>query len=333
MSTKSQIVDYKGKQVIELTAGKYKAVIAPFLGSNVLRMQDTENNIEIFRYDEKLSIDELKASAEVYGMPTLYLPNRLAKGVLKVSDATYNFPINDPLGNHIHGFMHKREHTIVEATTDDSKAIARTEFIYDDRDEFFSIYPVSFKAEFTFTLSDEGLHYAFTMTNTSDRQLPFGVCNHTTINGPFTPDGQGLDMRLYVPIGDKWALSRSFIPTGEFLPITNHDRQYMTGSQIPVLHDINNDVYFAEMGSNDGEDYYGIIASDLKTGKKIFYEVCEDFKFWIIWNDGGKKGYFCPEPSTWIIDAPNQPIPVDESGYMELAPGESKTLTERIHTA
>lgn len=332
MSISSKITEYKGENVVELSAGKYKAIVAPFLGSNVIRMQDTDAGIEIFRYDEALTIDELKASAEVYGLPTLYLPNRLANGVLKVSDATYNFPINDPLGNHIHGFLHKRVHTIVEATTTNSAAIAKTEYIYDEKDEFFKIYPVSFKAEFTFTLSEDGLDYSFKMTNLSDKQLPFGVCNHTTINGPFTEDGEGLDMRLYVPIGEKWELSKACIPTGEFLPMTNHDRQYITGSQVPVLHDINNDVYFADEGTLDDKPFYGIIASDSKSGKKICYEVCKDFKFWIIWNDGGNKGYFCPEPSTWIIDAPNQPIPADESGYVELAPGESKELTEKIYT-
>ena len=91
MSYSAEIIDYKGKEAIELTAGKYKAVVAPFLGSNVLRMQDVENDIEIFRYDESLSIEDLKKSPEVYGLPTLYLPNRLAGGVLKVSDATYHF--------------------------------------------------------------------------------------------------------------------------------------------------------------------------------------------------------------------------------------------------
>ena len=46
MSYSAKITDYKGKKAIELTAGKYKAIIAPFLGSNVLRMQDTEADIE-----------------------------------------------------------------------------------------------------------------------------------------------------------------------------------------------------------------------------------------------------------------------------------------------
>ena len=250
MSYSAEIIDYKGKEAVALTAGKYKAIVAPFLGSNVIRMQDVENDIEIFRYDESLSVEDLKKSPEVYGLPTLYLPNRLANGVLKVSDATYHFPLNDPLGNHIHGFLHKREHTLVSAAVDGKKAIAKTEYIYDKNDEFFETYPVSFKAEFTFTLSDDGLEYAFTMTNTSDKQMPYGMCNHTTINGPFTKDGNGLDMRLYIPVGEKWELSKSCIPTGDMLVQTNHDRQYLTGSQVPVLHDIDNDVFFAEEGSH-----------------------------------------------------------------------------------
>ena len=333
MGYSAEIIDYKGKEAIALTAGKYKAIVAPFLGSNVLRMQDMANEIEFFRFDPELSIEQLQCSPEVYGLPTLYLPNRLAGGVLKVSDATYQFPVNDPLGNHIHGFLHKREHTIVSVDVVGEKAVAKTAYVYDENDEFFETYPVSFKAEYTFTLSDEGLSYAFTMTNTSNKQLPFGVCNHTTIAGPFTKDGNGLDMRLYVPVGEKWELSKSCIPTGDMLPETNHDRQYLTGSQVPVLHDIDNDVFFAEEGSLDGKPFYGAVATDAATGKRICYEVCKDFKFWVIWNDHGDKGYFCPEPCTWIIDAPNQPIPPEESGYVELAPGESKTLTEKVYSA
>lgn len=332
MNYSAKIVDYKGREAVELTAGKYLALVAPFLGSNVIRFIDTELGIEVFRYNPELSVEELKESAEVYGFPTLYLPNRLAKGVLKTTDATYNFPLNDPLGNSIHGFLHKRDHKIASVSADADKAVVKTEYIYDENDEFFTYYPVSFKAEYTFTLNEDGLFYEFTMTNLSDRQMPYGVCNHTTMNGPFTEDGDGLDMRLYVPIGDKWELNKSNIPTGDFLPITNHDKQYLTGSQVPVLHEIDNDVYFAEEGVLDGKPYYGVTATDAATGKRVCYEVCRDFKFWIIWNDLGDKKYFCPEPSTWIIDAPNQPIPDEESGYLELAPGEAKTVTEHFYT-
>lgn len=332
MGFSAEIIDYKGEKAIKLIAGKYEAMIAPFVGSNVMRLQDTEAGIDVFRYDEKLTPEEFRNSAEVYGLPTLYLPNRLSNGILKVSDATYKLPINDPLGNHIHGFLHKRKHSIVSAVVEGDKAVAKTEYIYDEKDEFFQTYPVSFKAEFTFTLSENGLDYSFTMTNTSDKQLPYGVCNHTTIQGPFMKGAKGEDVRLYLPIGEKWELDKSCIPTGEYLPITNHDRQYLTGSQVPVLHVIDNDVYYADMGTMDDAPFYGALITDVATGKRICYEVSKDFKFWIVWNDSGDKGYFCPEPSTWIIDAPNLPISPAETGYVELAPGESKTVTERIYT-
>jgi len=332
VSITSEVKKYQDKDVIILTAGRYTATIAPFLGSNIIRMQDIENDIDFFRNDESLSVEELKASAEVYGFPTLYLPNRLSNGVLKVSDYTYNFPVNDPLGNHLHGFLHKREHEIVAAAVEGSSAVARTAYTYDEKDPFFSTFPVSFKAEYTFMLSDEGMNYEFKLTNLSDRQLPFGVCNHTAFKGPFVKGADPLDTRLYVPIGDKWQLSKKCIPTLDFTELDHHDKQYLTGSMIPVEHDIDNDVYYAIDGEMDGKPFYGAVASDLGSGKQIRYEVCRDFKYWVIWNDHGDKGYFCPEPMTWIIDAPNLPLPAEETGYMELAPGEAKVLTERIYS-
>ena len=332
MSNSAKVIDFQGKEAVLLETGKYEAIVAPFLGSNVLRLYDKQLEIEVFRYKEEFTLEQLTRSPEIYGFPTLYLPNRLAKGVLKTSDARYQFPLNDPLGNHIHGFLHKREHTLDSYVADAVGASVKTSYTYDEKDEFFQYFPVSFRAEYSFVLNESGLHYEFTMTNTSDKQLPYGVCNHTTISGPMTKDGEPLDMRLYVPVGEKWELGRDCIPTGEFLPETNHDRQYLTGSQIPVKHKIDNDVFFAEEGSYEGNPFYGAIVEDAKSKKKIIYEVCRDFKFWIIWNDEGDKGYFCPEPSTWIIDAPNQPIPADESGYRELAPGESHTLSEHVFT-
>ena len=85
MPYSAEIKKYKGKDVIELKAGRYTATIAPFLGSNILSMKDVENDISFFRTDDSLSIEELKASPEVYGFPTLLYPNRLKDGILKTS--------------------------------------------------------------------------------------------------------------------------------------------------------------------------------------------------------------------------------------------------------
>ncbi|MBO4591547.1 MAG: aldose 1-epimerase [Eubacterium sp.] len=333
MAFNAEVKKYKEKDVINLKAGNYVATIAPFLGSNIISMVDLENDISFFRKDENLSIEELKGSPEVYGFPTLFYPNRLKDGILKCSDYTYTFPIEDHEGhNSLHGFLHKREHSIVEATATDDAAIAKTSYIYDEKDPFFETFPVSFKAEYTFKLTEKGMYYEVTITNLSERQLPYGICNHTAINAPFTTNGEPLDTRIFITIGDKWPLNQRNLPTCDFISLDNHDRQYLTGSMIPVKHVICNDVYNAETYEIEGEPFRGAIISDTASGKEIRYEIDDNFKFWIIWNDGGEKGYFCPEPSTWMIDAPNLPLPGEESGYIELATGESKTVGQHFYS-
>ena len=113
--TTAHEINYKGEPCIELKVGGYLAIIAPGIGSNVIRLRDEANDIEIFRFCDTVTVDEIKQSPEVYGLPTLYLPNRLNGGKLKTSDACYQLPVNEPaLGNFIHGFLHKRQHSVVE---------------------------------------------------------------------------------------------------------------------------------------------------------------------------------------------------------------------------
>jgi aldose 1-epimerase len=332
MNTTAKVIDYKGEDCIELVAGDYRALIAPFNGSNVMKLENTALNIDVFRNDPEMTPEELKGAAEVYGLPTLYLPNRLSKGVLKTSDAVYHFPCNDPLGNHLHGFLHLRNHKIVSVESVGDAAVAKTSYTYDENDEFYSTYPVSFRADFTFTLSADGLGYEFTLTNLSDRQMPYGVCNHVAFKGPFTPEGKAEDLRLCVPIGDKWELDEHAIPTEKNLPITDYDLQYKNGTMVPVLKDIDNDLYSAQMNELDGKPFYGVYITDTASGKRICYEVDETMKYWIMWNDHGDKEFFCPEPMSWNIDAPNLKGDPQITGYTELAPGESKTVRERIFT-
>jgi len=329
----ANVKKYKDRDAIYLQAGRYSCMITPFNGSNIQVMTDTENDIDFFRHDDSMSIEELKANPVVYGFPTLFYANRLRDGILKASDYTYTFPILDKEGhNSLHGFLHTREHSIVSVEVIGDTAVAKTEYVYDEKDEFFETFPVSFKAEYTFTLGEDGMHYEVTITNLSDRQLPYGICNHTCFNGPFTTGAKPLDTRLYVTIGEKWSLSPRNLPTCDTMPLDNHDKQYLTGSLVPVEQDIDNDVYRMETIETDGMPFRGAVVSDIASGKEIVYEVDDKFNFWIVWNDKGDKNYFCVEPMSWMIDAPNLPLPGSESGYKELAPGESETVREHLYS-
>lgn len=335
MKNTTSIAELCGLSCVKLEAGGYEAYIANEVGSNVIRLRDNKNGMEFFRFNESNTADVIKQSAEVWGLPTLYLPNRFADGVLKTSDAVYQLPVNEkaPYNNHIHGFIHKRVHEIVEHNADSNCAWLKTRYVYDENDEFFKYLPVPFVAEYTFTLSENGLEQNIVFTNTSGgKVLPISIASHTTINAPFADGGKEEDIRLTVPIGKKCELNERCLPTEKFKALTMWDLEYKNGSKKPVLQVCDNDMYFGEYADLDGEQFHGVIAEDIASGKKLCYEVSEEYGFWIIWNDRGFNHYFCPEPMTAMIDAPNLSLAPDVTGYREIKPGESFKSHQRFFT-
>ncbi len=330
----TQFINFNGTSCVKLSAGGYEALVAYEIGSNVIRLRDNKNGVEFFRFKADNSAETIRQSAEVWGLPTLYLPNRFADGVLKASDAVYQLPVNEkaPYNNHIHGFIHKRVHEVVEHMADDNCAWVKTRYVYDEKDEFFQYLPVKFIAEYTFTLSQYGLEQTIKFTNCSDKMLPMSLASHTTINSPFVDGGKEGDIRLTVPAGKKCELNDRCLPTERLKSLTMYDLEYKTGNKCPVLQDISNDMYTGENAELDHEKFHGVIAEDIASGKKICYQVSDEYKFWIVWNDKGFNGYFCPEPMTAMIDAPNLSLPADVTGYCEVKPGDTYETHQRFFT-
>ena len=334
MNTSCKEIILDKAPVIEMKAGGYLAIIAPTVGSNVARLRDCRNKIEILRYHKERPITKLTSNPCTYGMPTLYLPNRLKNGVLKVSDATYQFPVNEGrFQNFIHGFLHTRNYEVIETKVDCDKAIVKTAYTYDEKDLFFEYFPVKFKSELEFVLDSEGLHYSFTLTNQSDKQLPYGVCNHTSFKAPNVKGSDPRNIRLQLPAVKRLPVNFRQLPIPPYKKeLSAYDEKYVNGTAHMIKNPINNDMYEIDKMDVDGKPFHGAVITDAGTGKRICYEVDEAFKFFIVWNDRGTKDYYCPEPMSWMIDAPNLDLPAEETGYVELAPGQSKTVTERIYT-
>lgn len=327
-------IKFQDMDCVRLEAGGYLAMIAPQVGSNVIRLCEQKNKIEFFRFSPENDYAALIQSAEVWGLPTLYLPNRFADGVLRTSDAVYQLPVNEaaPYHNHIHGFLHKRTHRVTELQADANTARCRTEYLYDENDEFFQYLPIKFRAEFLFTLSANGLEYEFRLTNLSDRKMPVSVATHTAMNSPFVVNSKEQDQRIIAPIGKRWILNSRCLPTGEFVDLTEQDKEYRNGIRCPVLQNIDNEMYFAEYMNLNGEQFHGIVLEDTGSRKKICYETGEEYKFWIFWNDKGFNHYFCPEPMSAMIDAPNLDLPDGVTGYCELDQDESKAFYQHFYT-
>ncbi|MBR1740100.1 MAG: aldose 1-epimerase [Ruminococcus sp.] len=324
---------FKGVECVQMQSDKYTAVIAPSMGCSVLRLRDDELDMEIFRYKKYVSAKAINGQREIWGLPTLYLPNRFHDGILKTSDAEYRFPINEPLfDNFIHGWVHKREHQIECYTEDKGKCVLITSYTYNKEDEMYQYFPVDFKISYTFTLSKKGLLQEIYLTSNSDKMLPVSICTHTCLNAPMTDGGNAADMRLCVPIGQKCELNKRCLPTERLLPLADWDLEYKNGDKVPVGQKIENDMYTAVKNTYNGKELNGAYVRDIKTGHVLVNEVSKEFKFWNMWNHNGDKGYFCPEPMTAMIDAPNLSLPAKVSGYRELKNGETFKCWQRFYT-
>jgi aldose 1-epimerase len=91
-------------------------------------------------------------------------------------------------------------------------------------------------------------------------------------------------------------------------------------------------MYAADRLDFEGRKFNGIIATDKSSGIKLCYEVSDEYKFWIIWNDRGTNGYFCPEPMTAMINDPNLSLSHNITGYREISSGQTFTASQHFFT-
>ncbi len=330
----ARMINFNGTPCVELTADRYTCLIAYEIGCNVIRLRDTVNCVEVFRFNDQNPAQTIIDSPEVWGMPTLYFPNRLADGTLKTSDSVYHWPVNEKnrYNNHIHGFIHKRIHTVTEYSSDENSAWLKTRYDFDENDEFYQYFPVKFSVEYTFTLSSDGLKQDICYTNLSDKMLPVSIGSHTAISAPFVDGAKLSDIRLQVPAMMRCELNERCLPTENLLDLSEWDKEYVDGTKIPVLQNLDNDMYATDRLNVDGKPFNGVIATDKASGIKICYEVSDEYKFWIVWNDRGTNGYFCPEPMTAMINAPNLSLSHNITGYREISPNRTFTASQHFFT-
>ena len=63
------MINFNGLTCVRLQAGGYEALVAYEVGSNVIRLRDNKNGLEFFRFNENNTADDIKQSAEVWGLP------------------------------------------------------------------------------------------------------------------------------------------------------------------------------------------------------------------------------------------------------------------------
>jgi len=322
--------DFYGMKGIRFSAGGYQALVLPDLGANLVELKDVKRGLSLLR--SITDIDAFKARSHVFGLPVLFPPNRIANGEFDVGEKKYKFPVNDASKeNHIHGFLRHRPWEVSKVlTVDENTAEVELSFNGDNSTDFYQFLPHEFEFKLLYRLTSAGLEQRVTITNKSATSMPMALGFHTAINVTFHPESDASNCRLIVSIGDKWELDEGSMPTGRLLPLNNEEEKFRSEGilpqGLPMLEH-----FTAKPLKFKGVDFNGAILENKYKGLKLIYEVGVEYKHWMIWNDTGDKGFICPEPQTWAVNAPNIGLPDEVTGMKTLAPGEVWKGNSRIY--
>lgn len=290
---------WNGLDVVRLAGDGYEAVIATGFGANCISFIHTATNTQLMRTPQ--SARQLCEGVNVYGLPLLFPPNRIQDGRYSFQGRDYRFPLNEPeRGNHLHGTLSSTPFCQTGAGDFEYRATAAAPYLR---------FSHAFTIKRQYWLDAEGLRHVISVTNDSDCDMPVGIGIHAALSLI-----AGRSYTLHIAAVRQWLVDDvHLIPTGETLC----ESQTLSALRSGIL---------------DPDDGMLSCLLECKPGMEIRLKskegelVCvpdSAFRFVMLWNDGGGRGFVCPEPQSWLTNAPNLPLSPEESGLKALKPGEN----------
>lgn len=323
-------VDYCGLRAVEFSKGDYVAVVVPEVGANLIRLANVRLGIEILHTPAAGEVENFRSRPQIYGLPLLFPPNRIEDGCYTFEGRTYRYPITIAgENNYHHGILKGEPFQVSKAYETEDEAVIECRYYSNAAsDAVYRHFPHAFKCKMIYRLSAGGLTHEVVFFNRSDRNMPVGVGYHTPIMMPFE-GGAPEEYRLRVAVGERVELNGRNLPTGRRLPLGEFAPLRGEGMQVTGCRAMEAGFTLREI-EVDGEKYRGAVAEHLTTGRKVFYEVDDRTCYWTVWNNGGDQPYCCPEPQSWITNAPNAADPC-AAGFRWIAPGEKFSMAFRLY--
>ncbi|MFB9278143.1 aldose 1-epimerase [Cohnella cellulosilytica] len=319
---------YESEQAVFLKYGKYSAIILPGIGGNLISFRDDDRGFRFIREPETADWAGFVERPWVHGIPVLYPPNRYDAGTFEFDGRTYRFPVNEPAtGNHLHGFVYSSKWELVEYGSSEEKSFATVRLRFDEKEPGFAHFPLRVTLSQTFTLTDAGLSLRFDATNDDDKAIPFMLGFHTTVNAPFAPGSQAEDLECGFSFGERWELDERMLPTGIRLPLNEGEQQLRDGKGNPYFASMDNHYTAANVNGVNAMTLY-----DRRAGARFVYEAGDAYKHWMVYNGEASGTFFCPEPQTGMVNAPNVNLPAELTGLIRLEPGQSWSAVSRMYS-
>ncbi|MCL6632477.1 MAG: aldose 1-epimerase [Alicyclobacillus herbarius] len=309
---------YVGEPAFTVENEVLQITVTPNLGGKLVSIIHRPSGIELLRQpDSRAAYD---ARPILFGAPILFPPNRIADGRFQYEGQSYQFDINEPAKhNHIHGFV---AHKPWQAETVEGGRRSGVIVRFDSaaHPDVLRQLPQRFTIMVEYVLDGQQVIKRATIENQGSEPLPFGFGYHTTFRFPFAADGRLEDCRFSLPVDKQWQLDERNLPTGR-----REDVPPAVADNLPLAGIARDDVFSVALGQPNQA-----VLRDEAARLEVRY-VCEDgFRFWVVYNGNGHQGFLCPEPYTWVTNAPNLNLPASDTGLDALAPGERRVLTTRI---
>ncbi|MDR1225844.1 MAG: aldose 1-epimerase [Prevotellaceae bacterium] len=325
-------ITWKNMEAVQLSAGDYEAILVPGVGANLVSLVNTAKNVAVLHTPTDADMETFLARPQLFGLPLLFPPNRIADGTYIFEGRKYQYPITIPAQNNYHHGIIKTQKFVVGKTAvgKDCVEVEAAFFSNAVNNEIFVDFPHEFECRMSFKLSANGLEHKVTFINHSGANMPLGVGYHTPINVPFVKGTDKNGYKIMLSVGKRWELSERTLPTEKLLDLVADENLLRTSGLNPVGAAMEL-ALTNEPLKVDGKEYNGAILVHEASGTKVFYEVDSQVKHWTLWNNGGNAGYICPEPQTWAINTPNLNLPAEITGFQSLKPNAEWSSVSKLY--
>ncbi|MFM8252282.1 MAG: aldose 1-epimerase [Planctomycetota bacterium] len=255
------------------------------------------------------------------GIPLLFpFPGRIARGNFSWNGRTYQLPINDRLGNAIHGFVYDRPWRMVKQS--DTMLTAEFQASVDDP-QLLELWPADFRIVATYTLTEAALQMDYSWDNPGDAPLPCGLGTHPYFRLPLGGD-QPPACEISLPVTRQWEL-QNLIPTGKQLDLPSFlGPQPTRYESITADHALTGLIYRDQRATATIHDPIG--------GTKLTIDFSQPFRECVVYTPPHREA-ICIEPLTSVPCAIQLQGQAIDTGLMVLQPGEQRTASVRCALA
>jgi aldose 1-epimerase len=318
-----------GREVITLhdDASGSQASVLPSFGFNLFDLRlPVAGKITPILVSAPTFVDDPQGPAR-HGFPVLFpFPNRIKEGKYTWAGHDYQLPATNGK-NAIHGWAMSSSWKVLGHGVDKDGAYVHGRYSLSEQSpDKHALWPTDGVLEIRYTLNGSKLSMAATVTNPTNKDLPYGLGFHPYFRIPFTPGGDTANTEVIIPAAKEWELVEC-LPTGKVKPVDAR-LDFQKGQP---RKDLKLDDVLTGLSYTNGLCTCRLIDKAAKTEFRLSFD--NNYREIVVFTPSAGPDVIAVEPYTQTTDAINLQQQGIDAGLRILKHGESHTLHIAMETA